>query len=375
MTRCTIESVVDSVRAIAASHLWQLVVLRADLNGHLKAIKYYFLLAKGDFFQSFLEESRQLMRLPPRQSTAEADLMVPFWLAVTKTINDDDKYFSRVTLRMPGIGTKVKSSKVVVSKSKHADGDSSLLSDTSLDISLDGWDGIALEYSVDWPLQLFFTQDGFCLGGLVSRINLQDASISGTLTDFEFSSLPNLTHFDLSNNSVGGAIPSTIGNLSKIEYLDLSTNLLEGVIPSEIGRGNTTPSSKEKTVRNPNAIAQAEGRGGGLNCGRGDGKAGRSGGEFGSTHLGEFGYAIPSGLRDPWRDGYLIDSDTDRVLDPHRSIFINGPKVIHFPRIADVASSFVRALGTVTPWGPALRYRGCEIDDGVGGQVDTPTPR
>ncbi|PWA47655.1 GAMMA-TUBULIN COMPLEX PROTEIN 4 [Artemisia annua] len=153
------ESAVDSVRAIAASHLWQLVVVRADLNGHLKAIKDYFLLAKGDFFQSFLEESRQLMRLPPRQSTAEADLMVPFRLAVTKTINDDDKYFSRVTLRMPGIGTKVKSSKVVVSKSKLADGDSSLLSDTSLDMSLDGWDGIALEYSVDWPLQLFFTQD------------------------------------------------------------------------------------------------------------------------------------------------------------------------------------------------------------------------
>jgi hypothetical protein len=56
------------------------VVVRADLNGHLKALKDYFLLAKGDFFQCFLEESRQLMRLPPRQSTAEADLMVPFQL-------------------------------------------------------------------------------------------------------------------------------------------------------------------------------------------------------------------------------------------------------------------------------------------------------
>ncbi|GKC98728.1 CASP-like protein 2B1, partial [Tanacetum coccineum] len=28
----------------------------------------------------------------------------------------------------------------------------------------------------------------------------------------------------------------------------------------------------------------------------------------------------------------------------------------------------------LTLW-PALRYRECEIDDGVGGQVDTPTPR
>lgn len=82
------------------------MVVRADLNGHLKALKDYFLLEKGDFFQvknvqnlisllqlcnmffnkyllpsqCFLEESRQLMRLPPRQSTAEADLMVPFQL-------------------------------------------------------------------------------------------------------------------------------------------------------------------------------------------------------------------------------------------------------------------------------------------------------
>lgn len=32
-------------------------------------------------------------------------------------------------------------------------------SNTSLDISLDGWDAIALEYSVDWPLQLFFNQE------------------------------------------------------------------------------------------------------------------------------------------------------------------------------------------------------------------------
>ncbi|KAK9945693.1 hypothetical protein M0R45_011192 [Rubus argutus] len=110
------ECAVDSIRAIAASHLWQLVVVRADLNGHLKALKDYFLLAKGDFFQCFLEESRQLMRLPPRQSTAEADLMVPFQLAALKTIGEEDKHFSRVSLRMPLFGMAVKSSLVDIPK-------------------------------------------------------------------------------------------------------------------------------------------------------------------------------------------------------------------------------------------------------------------
>uniref|UniRef100_A0A803L9Y1 Gamma-tubulin complex component n=1 Tax=Chenopodium quinoa TaxID=63459 RepID=A0A803L9Y1_CHEQI len=152
------EYAVDSIRAIAASHLWQLVVVRADLNGHLKALKDYFLLAKGDFFQCFLEESRQLMRLPPRQSTAEADLMVPFQLAAVKTISDEDKYFSRVSLRMPSIGVAVKSTQADAKSKSYSSGTSSAAS-TNTTADVDGWDGITLEYSIDWPLQLFFTQE------------------------------------------------------------------------------------------------------------------------------------------------------------------------------------------------------------------------
>ncbi|KAK7277758.1 hypothetical protein RJT34_22775 [Clitoria ternatea] len=154
------ECAVDSLQDIAASHLWQLVVIRADLNGHLKALKDYFLLAKGDFFQCFLEESRQLMRLPPRQSTAEADLMVPFQLAALKTIGEEDKYFSKVLLRMPSFGITVKPSLLDLPKATSSvDGSSGASLSNSSEMSLDGWDGIALEYSVDWPLHLFFTQE------------------------------------------------------------------------------------------------------------------------------------------------------------------------------------------------------------------------
>ncbi|XLU34206.1 hypothetical protein S245_070272, partial [Arachis hypogaea] len=78
--------------------------------------------------------SRQLMRLPPWQSTAEADLM-----AALKTIGEKDKYFSKVSLRA----------------NTSANGSSG----ASSEMSLDGWDGLALEYSVDWPLHLFLTQE------------------------------------------------------------------------------------------------------------------------------------------------------------------------------------------------------------------------
>lgn len=61
--------------------------------------------------------------------------------------------------RMPGV--IVKSSHVGLPKAKaYPDSvDSGVSSNTYTETSIDGWDGIALEYSVDWPLQLFFTQE------------------------------------------------------------------------------------------------------------------------------------------------------------------------------------------------------------------------
>lgn len=61
---------------------------------------------------------------------------------------------------MPSFGVAVKPSQVDLPKAKsYTDGDLAVLLDSSSEMSLDGWDGIALEYSIDWPLQLFFTQD------------------------------------------------------------------------------------------------------------------------------------------------------------------------------------------------------------------------
>lgn len=103
------------------------------------------------------------MRLPPRPSTAEADLKVPFQQAAIKTIGDDDKYFTRVSLRMPSLGS-TSTTHGDISRSKITrDGSlgslSNMYGNSSAGPSLDGWDGIALEYSVDWPLQLLFTRE------------------------------------------------------------------------------------------------------------------------------------------------------------------------------------------------------------------------
>lgn len=61
--------------------------------------------------------------------------------------------------RMPTLGMNVKPSLVDMSKVRPNVGGSSSVSPSGVSAGLDGWDGISLDYTVDWPLQLFFTQD------------------------------------------------------------------------------------------------------------------------------------------------------------------------------------------------------------------------
>ena len=50
-----------------------MIVQRSNLMDDLRAAKDYFLLAKGEFYQTFLEEARIIMQLAPT-STVEYDL-------------------------------------------------------------------------------------------------------------------------------------------------------------------------------------------------------------------------------------------------------------------------------------------------------------
>ncbi len=72
--------------------LWQLVVVHAELPAHLAALKNYFLLAKGDFYHSFLAEvnhnayHRLLSQLLGRdkvnaQHAQSADMIIEFIVA------------------------------------------------------------------------------------------------------------------------------------------------------------------------------------------------------------------------------------------------------------------------------------------------------
>ena len=69
----------------------------------------------------------------------------------------------------------------------------------------------------------------------VTRLNLTNSSLKGTLHAFPFSSLPSLAYVDLSMNKLFGTVPFEISHLSKLIYLNMSSNNFSEEIPPQIG--------------------------------------------------------------------------------------------------------------------------------------------
>ncbi|XP_048435759.1 MDIS1-interacting receptor like kinase 2-like [Pyrus x bretschneideri] len=68
----------------------------------------------------------------------------------------------------------------------------------------------------------------------VSKIDLSNMAIDGTLSLFDFPSFPNLTHFNLNGNYFDGPIPSEIDQVTELQYLNLRDNRLSGTIPYQL---------------------------------------------------------------------------------------------------------------------------------------------
>ncbi|GLT41662.1 hypothetical protein SLA2020_157080 [Shorea laevis] len=69
----------------------------------------------------------------------------------------------------------------------------------------------------------------------IISITIHDYGLRGTIHDLNFFAFPDLMQLNLCNNSLHGAIPSRMVNLSKLTYLDLSYNNFSGCIPFEVG--------------------------------------------------------------------------------------------------------------------------------------------
>ena len=50
-------------------HLWQMLVQDADLLSHLRIIKDFYLLGRGELYLAFIDQSQHLLRVPATANT------------------------------------------------------------------------------------------------------------------------------------------------------------------------------------------------------------------------------------------------------------------------------------------------------------------
>ncbi|QDZ23526.1 gamma tubulin-interacting protein [Chloropicon primus] len=140
------DGVIDYFRKEVASHMWQLVVIHAELPKHLQALKDYFLMERGNFHQVFLTEARSLMQKPPNPSTADSEMATILNQTAQMTGCEADPLLGNVSLRFSKPSAPGGEAKRDGAKKIHLP-------------SCDEWDNMCLRYKVSWPLGLILTSE------------------------------------------------------------------------------------------------------------------------------------------------------------------------------------------------------------------------
>lgn len=97
----TLARIIEEIRSVVAKKLWNVVVVKYDLAGHIQALKNYFLLSKGEFIHELLEESVDIMALPPKVDSAARDLNSGPFAQVISTLHlEDDAYIKHFSLQL-----------------------------------------------------------------------------------------------------------------------------------------------------------------------------------------------------------------------------------------------------------------------------------
>ncbi|XP_065885565.1 gamma-tubulin complex component 4-like [Dysidea avara] len=136
------ETAVDSIRTCVAERLWKLIVEDSDLIGHLHILKDFFLLGRGELFQTFVDMVQSLLR-EPVTATTEHDVNAAFKQASYKVGVDEEisQHFS-LTCPAPSSTSKAHKSAQQSHPVKHHES---------------GWSKLGLSYHVRWPLHTLFT--------------------------------------------------------------------------------------------------------------------------------------------------------------------------------------------------------------------------
>ncbi|KAG7401481.1 Gamma-tubulin complex component 4 [Phytophthora boehmeriae] len=90
----TVEHAVEKVRRHVASRLHEEVVVKSDFVGYLHVLKGFFLLSRGEVFQTFIERSFDMMLAKPT-TKSEEDVNHGIWREILRELVSEDEMWSR----------------------------------------------------------------------------------------------------------------------------------------------------------------------------------------------------------------------------------------------------------------------------------------
>jgi gamma-tubulin complex component 4 len=89
-----VEHEVEKVRRHVASRLHEEVVVKSDFVGYLHVLKGFFLLSRGEVFQTFIDRSFDMMLIKPT-SKSEEEINYGVWREVVRDLVPEDEPWSR----------------------------------------------------------------------------------------------------------------------------------------------------------------------------------------------------------------------------------------------------------------------------------------
>ena len=128
------EKEIGMIKSRITEHLWCLLVEEGELLRHLKLLKDFYLLGRGEIFRSLIEKSKDLLKVPPTANTGH-NIKVIFDEIMRKMLPDEEENTSYFTLSVD-----------VPKASKEEDG-----------TLITGWQTLKLYYDVQWPLHIVLT--------------------------------------------------------------------------------------------------------------------------------------------------------------------------------------------------------------------------
>ncbi|EDV27073.1 uncharacterized protein TRIADDRAFT_23331 [Trichoplax adhaerens] len=138
------EEVIDEIRSTVAESLWRIVVDDANLVDHLKILKEFFLLGRGELFLAFIDQCNDFLKKPP-STIIEHDLNLAFQQAAHKIILPDEDFLSQFHLKIIQPEVEQKNIPIEQQESDREEAEC-------------GWTCLNLQYNVQWPLQLILTK-------------------------------------------------------------------------------------------------------------------------------------------------------------------------------------------------------------------------